>query len=516
MNLIKALATISGLTFLSRILGLVREIVIANLFGATMLTDAFNVAFRLPNLLRRLFAEGAFSQAFVPILSEYRNTRSPEETRNLVDHVASLLGLVVLVVSVLGVVGAPVVVWVTAHGFAAQPETFALTVSLTRITFPYIFFMAMVALAAGVLNTWSRFAIPAFTPVLLNICVIGAGLLVAPHLEHPIYALAWGTFLGGTLQLALQFPALRRIGMVPRFKLTLRDPGVNRILRLMAPATIGVSVSQISLLINTGIASHLKTGSVSWLQYADRVMEFPSGILGVAMGTILLPSLSKLNAQDRPAEFSSMLDWGLRLALMLTLPAALGIAMLGKPMIATLFHHGQFTAADVGQTYPALLAYSVGLAGIILVKILAPAFYSRQDIRTPLKIALISLVATQLMNGLFVFGIALPYPHAGLSLSIGLAATLNAGLLFWGLRAKNIFTPLPGWGLFLIKLAAALVVMGVVLWLTMGPDAFWLSSHRPQQIARLAGVISVGAAAYFAALFACGFRPGDFKRRTAE
>lgn len=511
MNLLKALATISGLTFLSRILGLVREMLIATIFGAGMMTDAFNVAFRLPNLLRRLFAEGAFSQAFVPIVSEYKNRHGEAHAHTLISHVATLLGLAVLLVTLLGVIGAPWVIRATAGGFVAQPEKFATTVALTRITFPYIFFMALVALSAGVLNTWSRFSIPAVTPVLLNVAMIAAALIAAPWFAQPIQALAWGAFVGGALQLAIQVPALLRIGMLPRFSLDWSDPGVRRILKLMGPATLGVSVAQISLLINTAFASWLPTGSVSWLNYADRLMEFPSGILGVALGTILLPGLSKLNADANAQEFSALLDWGLRLALLLTLPAALALCVLSVPLTSTLFQHGAFKAMDVLQTRQALIAYSVGLSGLILVKILAPAFYSRQDIRTPLKFALISLTATQLMNVLFV--LLGPMRHAGLALSIGLAASLNAFLLFRGLRRRGAYVPQPGWPRFIAKLVLAMAIMGAVLWIAMGSEATWLAARSSQRLLWLSGLVVAGAASYFGVLYVLGFRLKDFRRR---
>lgn len=511
VNLLKALATISGLTFLSRILGLVREMLIASLFGAGTYTDAFNVAFRLPNLLRRLFAEGAFSQAFVPILSEYKNKRPHDETRALVDHVTTLLGIVVFIVTVIGMIAAPLVIYLTAGGFAQTPGKFALTVELTRITFPYIFFQALTALAAGVLNTWSRFSVPAFTPTLLNVSFIVMALFAAPYFDEPVRALAWAAFIGGVLQLIFQLPSLARIGMLPRFSINLRDPGVLRILKLMAPATLGVSVAQISLLINTSFASYLPNGSVSWLNYADRLMEFPTGILGVALGTILLPSLSKLNASQQHDEFSAMLDWGLRLALLLTLPAAVAMAVIGVPLVATLFQHGAFHAQDVLQTRMALAAYAVGLSGLILVKILAPAFYSRQDIRTPLKIALVTLTATQIMNVLFV--LIGPLRHAGLALSIGLAASLNAALLYRGLRARGAYVPHAGWGAFFGRLIVALLAMGAVLWFVMGTEASWLQGATLTRVARLSMVVVAGAATYFVVLFALGFRLRDFRRR---
>ncbi|MBV2234441.1 MAG: murein biosynthesis integral membrane protein MurJ [Sterolibacterium sp.] len=512
MNLLRALATVSGMTLLSRVLGFVRDAVIAHIFGASMANDAFVVAFRLPNLLRRLFAEGAFSQAFVPILAEYKNRQGPQATRLLVDHVASLLFLVLLGVSLLGMLLTPWLIYLTAPGFAADTEKFALTVSLTRITFPYILFMSLVALAAGVLNTWSRFALPAFTPVLLNLSFIGMALFAAPYFDPPVMALAWAVVLGGLLQLSIQLPALAKIGMLPRFSFSLRDAGVNRILKLMAPAVLGVSVAQISLLINTVFASFLPVGSVSWLYYADRLMEFPAGLLGAALGTILLPSLAKCHADARQEEFSILLDWGLRLTLLLTLPAALAMALLGVPLLSTLFQHGAFAAADVLQTRNALLAYCLGLTGLILVKVLAPGFYARQNIRTPVKIAIISLTVTQLLNLLFIF--VLDMGHPGLALSISLASALNAWLLYRGLRKAGSYQPQADWAIFCSKLLLALAVMGGALWLGVGKESDWLQMAVPQKISWLAGLCLGGAACYFATLALLGFRLGDFRRRS--
>lgn len=510
MNLLRALATVSGMTLLSRILGFVRDFVQARAFGAGIEMDAFVVAFRLPNLLRRMFAEGAFSQAFVPILAEYKNKRGPDETRRLLDHVASILGLVVLLVSIVGAFAAPAIIYATAPGFSADAEKFELTVQLTRITFPYIFFMSLVALAGGVLNTWSRFAIPAFTPVLLNLSFIGMALLAAPYFDPPILVLGWAVFIGGLAQVLLQIRPLAQIGMLPRFSLDFSDPGVRRILKLMAPAILGVSVSQISLLINTVFASFLPSGSVSWLYYADRLMEFPSGMLGVALGTILLPSLSKMHADENPAEFSALLDWGLRLTLMLTLPASLGLALLAVPLISTLFHHGAFGAEDVLQTRTALMAYSLGLTGLILVKVLAPAFYSRQDVRTPVRIGIISLILTQLMNLVFIG----PLQHAGLALSIGLASCINAGMLYRGLRKRGVYNPLPGWGRFTAKLLAALLVLGLAVFFTSGSDTQWLHMGSGERVIRLLALVVGGIGVYFAVLYALGFRVADFRRRS--
>jgi len=511
MNLLKTLATVSGMTLLSRVLGFVRDFVIANAFGAGALTDAFFVAFKLPNL-RRLFAEGAFSQAFVPVLGEYKNKRGPVETRQLVDRVASLLFLVVTAVTVLGMATAPVLVYVSAPGFAGDADKFALTVTLTRLTFPYILFMSLVALAGGVLNTWSRFAVPAFTPVLLNVAMILMALFAAPWFEPPIMALGWAVFIGGGAQLALQIPSLMRIGMLPKFSVDLQDEGVRRIFRLMAPAVLGVSVAQVSLLLNTIFASFLSSGSVSWLYYADRLMEFPAGLLGAALGTILLPSLAKYHAAERPEEYARLLDWGLRLTFLLAAPAALALAILAVPLIATLFHHGAFGTNDVFMTRNALLSYSIGLLGLILVKVLAPGFYARQNIRTPVKIALITLFVTQLLNLLLIRWL----DHAGLALAIGLAATLNAALLYRGLRHLGIYTPQPGWWMFYGKLGLALSSMGGALWLTSGDPADWLRWHTAERLLRLSWVVGLGVFAYFATLWVAGFRLGDFKRRAAE
>lgn len=518
MNLLRALATVSGMTLLSRILGFARDFVVARAFGAGLATDAFFVAFKLPNLLRRMFAEGAFSQAFVPILGEYKNKRGDADTRTLVDHVACLLSMILFAVTAIGILGAPALVWISAPGFAADAGKFELTVTLTRITFPYILFMSLVALSGGILNTWSRFALPAFTPVLLNITFIVLALFAAPYFDPPVLVLAWAVFIGGLLQMAIQIPALKKIAMLPRPTLNWRaawaDPGVRRILKLMGPALIGVSVSQISLLINTVFASFLKTGSVSWLYYADRLMEFPSGMLGAALGTILLPSLSRYHASENHGEYSKLLDWGLRLTLLLAAPASLALAILAVPLIATLFFHGAFGADDVFRTREALVAYTVGLTGLILVKVLAPGFYARQNVRTPVRIAIISLVSTQVLNLLFIF--VIPLGHAGLALSIGLAACLNAGMLYRGLRHQGIFLPQPGWPIFMFKLILAMVAMGIALWFGMGSESEWLQGGLLRRTIHLSILVPLGAGTYFVTLWLLGFRLRDFRRRAAE
>ena len=512
MNLLRSLATVSSFTVLSRVLGFIRDFFIARVFGAGLATDAFFVAFRIPNLLRRLFGEGAFSQAFVPILSEYRNKQSPEDTKTLVDCVATALFLALLVTAALGMAAAPVIVYLSAPGFAGDPEKFALTSLLLRITFPYILFISLVALAAGVLNTWSRFAVPAFTPVLLNVSFIAAAALFADRFDPPVLALAWAVFVGGLLQLALQLPFLARLGMVPRWRLNFRHPGVRRVLGLMAPAVFGVSVSQVSLLINTIFASFLVTGSVSWLYYADRLMEFPAGVLGVALGTILLPSLSRHHAGGAAEDYSRLLDWGLRLTLLLALPAAAALAVLAIPLIATLFHYGRFGAEDAWMTRQALVAYSVGLLGMILVKILAPGFYARQNVVTPVKIGVVTLAATQAMNFVFI----VPLRHAGLALAIGLGACLNALLLYRSLRKEKIYAPQAGWPQFICKVAAATAVMAGVLWLAMGAETAWLEASWQWRVAMLSGLVLAGFAAYGASLYVLGFRLKDFHHKAAE
>ena len=538
MNLLRALATISGLTMLSRITGLIRENLMARIFGASAATDAFFVAFRIPNLLRRLFAEGAFSQAFVPILGEFKAQRGAEETKLLIDRVATVLTWALLAVTVIGIVATPAVVWLLAGGLksdrcavpsgavaaaaqligVAAPmaaiNSFDLAVLLTRIMFPYIVLIALVAGASAILNTWRRFAVPAFTPVLLNLSFIACSLLLAPYVDPPVLALAVAVVLGGIAQLAFQLPALVKIGMLPRINFDLQaalaHPGVKRVLKQMLPATFAVSVAQISLIINTNIASRLACGSVSWITYADRLMEFPTALLGVALGTVLLPSLSHANAEGKPGEVAELLDWGMRLTFMLALPCSVALWILAEPLTATLFHYGKFTALDVTMTQRAVTAYGVGLIGLVLVKILAPGYYARQDIATPVKIGIVVLVATQLMNLAFV-----PlFAHAGLALAIGLGACINAALLFIGLKASGVYRARPGWLVFALRLGAALLVLAAVLiWATGRFDWIALRALPGQRIAALAAIVVGGAVLYFSALFAGGMRAAHFRRR---
>lgn len=496
----------------SRLTGLLRDSLFARAFGASPYTDAFYIAFRLPNLLRRLFGEGAFSQAFVPILAEYKTRQGDAATKKLVDHVANTLVWATLLISIAGVIGAPLILMAIAGGL--EGAAFDVGVVMTRLMFPYILCMSFVVLAGAVLNTWREFKLPAFTPVLWNLSSIFFSLFLVEYFAVPIYSMAVAVMVGGVLQVAIQIPALKRLGMLPRLSFNplagLDDPGVRRILKKMGPAVFAVSAAQISLLINTNIASRLGDGAVSVLQYADRLMEFPTGMLGVALGTILLPSLSKANSDGDSTEYSALLDWGLRLTLLLALPAAVGLATLSTPLIASLFNYGEFSAANVAAATAPLMAYAAGLLGIILVKILAPAFYARQDIRTPVRIAVGVLVATQLMNAVFVplLGVA------GLALSIGLGACINAAFLYTGLRRRGIYAPHAGWLAFFLKVVLAVAVMGAVAWFSQAQlDWAALRAHPVLRIAALLLIIAASAAVYFAVLLGLGFRPRQFMRR---
>ena len=484
-------------------------------FGASAWADAYQVAFRIPNLLRRLFAEGAFSQAFVPILAATRTREGDASTRGLIDAVSTLLFWALALTSVIGVAAAPVVVWLMAAGL----KEFDGAVAMTRLMFPYIACMSLVA--AGILNTWKRFAVPAATPVLLNMAVIAAACGLVPQFRAwgiaPAYALAAGVMVGGVLQLAIQVPALLRIGCLPRIGITPRamaaawhHPGVHRVLQQMLPALLGVSVAQLSLIINTQIATHVGVGAVSWLTWADRLMEFPTALLGVALGVVLLPQLSAARAKDDGADYSGLLDWGLRLVLLLALPCAVALLVFPQPLIAVLYHYGAVTGRDVQQAALALMGYGVGLMGLVGVKILAPGFYARQDIRTPVKIAISVLLLTQAMNALFV-----PYlGQAGLALSIGLGALLNALLLYMGLRRRGDYVPAPGWGLFTLRVVLGCVALGAGLfWAARSIDWIALGEQRLLRIGLMAACLAGAAVLYFGMLLATGLKLGEFARR---
>ena len=521
VSLLKSASTVSLWTLASRVTGLIRELLIASAFGASALTDAFNVAFRIPNLFRRLFAEGAFSQAFVPVLAASKAQHGEEATRTVIDHVATLLAWALLILSVAGGLFAPWLVWAMAAGLQQQPHAYDAAVHMTRWMFPYIGFMSMVALSAGILNTWKRFAIPAATPVLLNLSMIGAAWLLAPWLKRQgieaIYALPVGVMLGGFLQLAIQIPALKSLGLLPKLGVSWRairgaaqDPASRQIASLMLPALLGVGVAQISLLINTQIASHMAPGSVSWLTYADRLMEFPTAILGVALGAVLMPQLAAARAKGDHNEYAAMLDWGLRLVVLLALPCAAALLTFSQPLVSVLYHYGAFTDKDVQQTTLALSGYGVGLLGLVAIKVLAPGYYASQDVKTPVKIAIVVLCFTQLMNLLLV-----PYlAHAGLALSIGLGALLNAGWLFVGLLRKGSFKPQPGWLQFGLKVVMATVLLAAFLaFIAFKLDWLQMRQQAGLRLGAMSLVMLSSAVIYFGTLWLCGLRLRTFLRR---
>lgn len=507
-SLLRSLANVSGMTMISRVIGFGRDMLTATYFGAGFATDAFNVAFKLPNLLRRIFAEGAFSQAFVPVLAEYKNKRTHEETKDFVAAIMGLLALVLMVITVLGMIFASVVIWVTAPGFTDDPQKFGLTVELLRITFPYILFISLASLVGGILNTWGLFSIPSFTPTILNVSFIVFILFFRHSFNPSILTLAYATFFGGLLQLLFQIPFLRQIDMSVWPKLDWHNPAVWRVIKLMGPAIFAVSIAQISMVINTIYASFLPSGSISWMYYADRLMEFPTGVLGVALGTILLPSLSKHASSKDVNQFSKTLDWGVRLCLLLALPATVGMALTAKPLTMTLFMHGKFNLFDVVMTERALMAYSLGLMGLILVKVFGPGFYANQDIKTPVKIAIFVLICTQIMNLSFIG----PLKHAGLALSIGLGACLNAACLCYLLIKRGIYIPQSGWKPFLSKLFGAVLIMAASLILSLRYLPLNFAGETYIRVLSLIVLLIIAAISYFASLFLLGFRVHHFSK----
>ena len=491
-GLFRSTATIGGMTLISRILGFVRDMVLARIFGAGMATDAFFVAFKLPNFFRRLFGEGAFAPAFVPVLTEYKDREAPSELRELVAAVTGVMLAVLAGVTVLGVLGAPLLVAVFGAGWGDQPGKVALATDLLRITFPYLLFISLVAMAGGALNTFSRFGPPAFTPVLLNLAMIGAALFWAPHFDRPIEALAWGVFLGGLVQLLFQWPFLKRLGLVVRPRFRPRHPGVRRIARLMGPSVLAVSVVQVSILIDTVLATFLAEGSVSYLYYADRLVQFPMGIFGIALGTAILPTLSQLAGRGQDAEYRRTLDRALRLIVTIGLPASAALILLGRPILASLFQYGAFTPEKASLTHQALAAYAVGLVGMIGVKVLAPAFYARQDTRTPLRAAGKALLGNIALN----LALIVPLAHAGLALATGLAAFLNAGILLRSLVRAGLYRPRPGWGGHLAKVVGAVGAMLVIGWIVTPPVAAWNEAGAWLRVGWLALVTGAAGGTY--------------------
>jgi len=513
-GLMRSTAVVSAMTLLSRILGFVRDVMLARLFGADAAMDAFLVAFKIPNFLRRLFAEGSFSQAFVPVLAEQKIKQTPEEVCEVVSRTSGTLAGVLLIVTILGVVGSPVLMFLFAPGFAAEPEKFALGNSLLRITFPYLLFVSLTALAGGVLQTYGRFASPAFAPTWLNVCFIVGAWWAVRHMAQPIYGLAWAVFVAGILQLLFLLPSLHRIGMLAWPRWGWRHPAVRRVLILMIPTLFGSSVAQINLLFDTLIASFLASGSVSWLYYSDRLMEFPLGMFGIALGTVILPSLSARHAAEDKVGFNATIDWALRLVLLITVPAGLGLALLGEPILATLFYSPTFSVHDVQMSAASLAPYSAGLFGFIAVKVVVPAYYARQDTRTPVRIGIIAMVSNMLIN--VVLAVVLvqmhyPAPHAGLALATSLAAFINAGLLYRGLRQSRIYQPLPGWRRLFMRVMLASLAMSAVLTLAIAHPEQWYQHRGITRAAWLAFWVTLGALTYGAMLFLLGLRVRHLK-----
>ncbi|HET9679175.1 MAG TPA: murein biosynthesis integral membrane protein MurJ [Gammaproteobacteria bacterium] len=515
-KLLKSTSLVGGMTFLSRILGFVRDMMFARFFGAGLVMDAFFVAFKIPNFMRRLFAEGAFAQAFVPVFSEHKTIGNEKDIKLLADHVAGTLGGILLLITIVGVLAAPLVIYLFAPGFSNDPEKYAISVDMLRLTFPYLLFISLTAFAGGILNTYSRFAVPAFTPVLLNVCLIVATVWAAPYFDEPGMALAWGVFIAGLAQLLFQVPFLAMLRLLPRPRWGWNNSEIKRILKLMLPALFGSSVAQINLLLDTIIASFLVTGSVSWLYYSDRLMEFPLGVFGIALATVVLPSLSSRHASKSATQFTDTLDWALRLVVLIGLPASTGLFLLAGPILTTLFQYGEFSDTDAMMATASLMPFAIGMFGFMLVKILAPGYFARQDTRTPVKAGIIAVIANMVLNLCLVVPWVLldyPAPHAGLAISTSLAAFINAGLLYRGLR-RQVYTPSAGWGRLWLQVIAGNLVLAAVLWWRVPALSVWLDWSATERASQLALLIGMGLVAYVLALLLVGVRPHDLHRNT--
>lgn len=508
-SLLKSTTMVSGMTLISRVLGFVRDMVFAYLFGAVGGFDAFVVAYKIPNFMRRLFAEGAFSQAFVPILSEYRQQRSPEEAKQLIDRTAGSLASVLLSVTIITEIFAPVIIMVFAPGFISDPERFDLAVNLLRVTLPYLMLISLTAFSGAILNTYGVFGPPAFTPVLMNVALIAAGFSATYLFSIPVNALAWGVFLGGILQLLFQAPFLHYKNLFPRFKFVRKDEGVRRIIKLMIPALFGVSVTQIGLLLDTLFASFLPDGSISWLYYSQQLCFFPLGVFGVALATVVLPQLSREHAKKSQENYCAALDWALRCIFVIGIPAMIGLMFLAGPLIATLFKSGRFSVNDVWMARKSLLAFSLGLPFFMLVKVLASGFYSRQNIRTPVRIAVVALVVNVVLNVVLIF----PLAHAGLALASAIASLVNAGLLYYKLVKLDIFKPLPGWSRYFSRILAANAILAITLYWWVPGMEHWLEWGRLWRALQLLVWVGVGVIAYGTSLWLTGLRFSDFKVR---
>jgi putative peptidoglycan lipid II flippase len=503
--LLKSTSIVISMTLISRIFGFIRDMVTANIFGAGAMFDAFSVAFKIPNFMRRLFAEGSFSQAFVPVLATYQQKESKEEIQRFINAMSGSLGLVLLGVTIFGVLAAPWIVRLFAPGFSASHDRFNLAVTMLRITFPYLMLISLTAFSGAILNTYSRFWIAAFTPVLLNICMIIAAINFSPHFATPIIALAWGVCVAGVLQLLFQWPFLKRLGLLPLPVFDLANKGVRRVIKLMVPALFGVSVGQVNLLIDTLFASLLAVGSVSWLYYSDRLMEFPLGVFGVAISTVILPHLSRHHANQSLESFSHTLDWALRAVLLIGIPAAMVLAILSGPMLSTLFQYGRFDSYAVLMARQSLSAFAIGIAPFMLVKILAAGFYAQQDIRTPVRIGLFVMFINLALNAVLF----LPLAHAGIALSTSLAAIVNAASLFYLLKKRNFYRPRAGFQLFFLRLFAANVAIGLWMWFGAGDLNHWMTQGALWRYSHLLLLLSSTVFIYFVILWLSGLRITD-------
>ncbi len=514
LKLLRSTSVVSVMTLLSRILGLVRDIVFARFFGASIVMDAFIVANRIPNMLRRFFAEGAFSQGFVPVMAAYKEQKEHGEARELVDAVAGTLGLVLFVITAIGVIAAPLLVLIVAPGFVGEDGRFDLATAMLRFTFPYLLFVSLTAFAGGILNTYGRFAAPAFTPVILNVVLIACALWMAPRLEEPGMALAYGVFIAGLVQLLFQLPFLARIHAVPRPRWRPKHEGVRRIGKLMLPAIFGSSVAQINVLLGGIIASVLGVGKISLLYYSDRLMEFPLGLFGIALATVTLPYLSRQAATESMRAFSDIVDWSMRLVVLIATPAAIGLIVLAEPLVATIFYGGVFTRFDVEMTALSLQAFAIGLIGFSFVKILAPAYFARQDTKTPVRVGLVALAVNFVLSvalawALTVAGIA--GTHAGLALATSVAAVVNAWLLYRGLHREQMVELSSRWRILLVRFAAANAAMTVCLVWMQRPLDWWIDADVFERSLRLGLEIGAGVLVYFVVLAAVGARTGDFR-----
>jgi putative peptidoglycan lipid II flippase len=513
-GLLRAGLIVSIMTLLSRVLGLIRDVVFASYLGATAGADAFFVAFKIPNFLRRLFAEGAFAQAFVPVLSEYREKGSHQAVKNLIDRVCGCLGLTLTLVTGVVVLAAPAVTVVFAPGFWNDPYKFDLTQQMLRITFPYLLLISLTGFAGAILNSYDRFAIPALTPVLLNVCLIITAVWISPYFDQPIIALAWGVLIAGMVQLAFQIPFLWKLKLLPSPKVDFKDDGVKRILLLMAPAIFGVSVSQINLLLDTVLASFLPTGSISWLYYSDRLVELPLGTIAIAIGTVILPSLSREHVNKKSDQFSLTMDWALRCILLIAIPAAIALMILSGPILSTLFEYGKTTANDIAMSSLSLKAYALGLLAFMLIKVLAPGYFARQDTKTPVKIGIIAMFVNMVLNLLLVipFHFYWQIGHVGLALATSLAAFLNAGLLYRGLRKDNHYRPAKGWKIYLARIIFANVSMLAVLLFMLTLFSAWSDFSATKRVMNISFICGSGFIIYISVLFLTGFRLKDIKK----